>query len=111
MPNLNASLMANGFFFMFVNTFAGTLTAREKTPSGWSWYFNVSPLYYLAEGLTTNSLYGHDIRCTSSEVTVFHVLANETCISYAGSFLQSATGYLVNPHATGACDYCRYSLG
>ncbi|CAG8248734.1 unnamed protein product [Penicillium nalgiovense] len=94
MPNLNASLMANGFFFMFVNTFAGTLTAREKTPSGWSWYFNVSPLYYLAEGLTTNSLYGHDIRCTSSEVTVFHVLANETCISYAGSFLQSATGYL-----------------
>ncbi|KUM62476.1 hypothetical protein ACN42_g4629 [Penicillium freii] len=29
MPNLNASLMANGFFFMFVNTFAGTLTARE----------------------------------------------------------------------------------
>ncbi|CAG8044337.1 unnamed protein product [Penicillium nalgiovense] len=111
MPNLNASLMANDFFFMFVNTFGGTLTAREKTPSGWSWYFNVSPLYYLAEGLTTNSLYGHDIRCTSSEVTVFHAPANETCISYAGSFLQSATGYLVNPHATGACDYCRYSLG
>ncbi|KAJ6186788.1 hypothetical protein N7519_008089 [Penicillium mononematosum] len=111
MPNLNASLMANGFFFMFVNTFVGTLTAREKTPSGWSWYFNVSPLYYLAEGLTTNSLYGHDIRCTSSEVTVFHVPVNETCISYAGSFLQSATGYLVNPDATGACDYCRYSIG
>ncbi|KAJ5462154.1 hypothetical protein N7530_010359 [Penicillium desertorum] len=111
MPNLNASLMANGFFFMFVNTFAGTLTAREKTPSGWSWYFNVSPLYYLAEGLTTNSLYGHDIRCKSSEVTVFHAPANDTCISYAISFLQSATGYLVNPDATGACGYCRYGIG
>ena len=111
MPNLNASLMANGFFFMFVNTFAGTLTAREKTPSGWSWYFNVSPLYYLAEGLTTNALYGHELGCTPSEATVFHAPANDTCISYAGSFLQSATGYLVNPDATGACDYCRYSIG
>ncbi|KAJ5163911.1 uncharacterized protein N7500_005741 [Penicillium coprophilum] len=111
MPNLNSTLMANGFFFMFVNTFAGTLTAREKTPAGWSWYFNVSPLYYLAEGLTTNSLYGHEIRCVSSEVTVFHAPANDTCLSYAGSFLKSATGYLVNPDATGDCDYCRYSLG
>jgi ABC-type multidrug transport system ATPase subunit len=111
MPNVNASLMANGFFFMFVNTFAGTLTARQLTPSGWRWYFNVSPLYYLAEGLTTNALYEHEIHCKPSEVTVFTAPPGVTCISYARSFLQSATGYLVNPDATGRCQYCRYSVG
>ncbi|KAF7594854.1 hypothetical protein BBP40_008184 [Aspergillus hancockii] len=111
MPNVNASLMANGFFFMFVNTFAGTLTARHLTPSGWRWYFNVSPLYYLAEGLTTNSLYGHEVRCQPSEVTVFTAPPGVTCKNYARSFLQSATGYLMNPDSTDRCQYCRYSVG
>ncbi|KAJ5578814.1 uncharacterized protein N7459_007778 [Penicillium hispanicum] len=111
MPNINATLMANGFFFMFVNTFAGTLTARNLTPSGWSWYFNVSPLYYLAEGLTTNSLYGKKLHCTESELTVFNAPSNGTCFEYAGSFVQSTTGHLMNPNATGSCDYCGYTWG
>ncbi|KAH8698121.1 P-loop containing nucleoside triphosphate hydrolase protein [Phaeosphaeriaceae sp. PMI808] len=111
MPNLNASLMANGFFYMFVNTFAGTLTARDLTPAGWRWFFKVSPLYYLSEGLTTNSLYGTPVHCTSSEVTLFNAPANTTCIDFARSFLDSATGYLRNPDATGDCEYCRYSFG
>lgn len=111
MPNLNASLMANGFFYMFVNTFAGTLTARDLTPAGWRWYFEVSPLYYLSEGLTTNSLYGMPVQCTSSEVTLFNAPDNTTCIDFAQSFLDTAAGYLRNPDATGNCEYCRYEFG
>lgn len=111
MPNLNASLMANGFFYMFVNTFAGTLTARDLTPAGWRWYFKVSPLYYLSEGLTTNSLYGTPVHCTSSEVTLFNPPGNTTCIDFARSFLESATGYLLNPDDQSSCEYCRYEFG
>ncbi|KAF2999430.1 hypothetical protein E8E13_007547 [Curvularia kusanoi] len=111
MPNLNASLMANGFFYMFVNTFAGTLTARNLTPAGWRWYFDVSPLYYLSEGLTTNSLYEVPVRCMSNEVTVFHLPGNTTCIGFARSFLESATGYLLNPDDRSNCEYCRYGFG
>ncbi|KAI4126600.1 MAG: hypothetical protein LQ338_003650 [Usnochroma carphineum] len=56
MPNLSATFMANGFFFMFCNTFAGTLSPQPVTPKGWSWYYYVSPLLYLGEGMTTNVL-------------------------------------------------------
>lgn len=111
MPNLNASLMANGFFYMFVNTFAGTLTARDLTPAGWRWYFEVSPLYYLSEGLTTNSLYGTPVHCTSSEVTLFNAPGNTTCIEFARPFLESAAGYLLNPDDQSNCEYCRYEFG
>lgn len=111
MPNLNASLLANGFFFMYVNTFAGTLTRRDLTPSGWRWYFEVSPLYYLSEGLTTNSLFDTVVRCTASEITKFVAPANVTCGEFASGWLESATGYVVEPMAMGGCEYCRYSSG
>lgn len=56
MPNLASTFMANGFFFMFCNTFAGTLSPEPVTPTSWRWYYNVSPLFYLGEGVTTDVL-------------------------------------------------------
>ncbi|KAF1977579.1 ABC transporter-like protein [Bimuria novae-zelandiae CBS 107.79] len=35
----------------------------------------------------------------------------QTCSSYAGSFLYSSPGYLLNPDATSGCMYCSYSSG
>ncbi|KAK8877617.1 ABC transporter [Apiospora arundinis] len=111
-PSLNSAFMANGFFFMFVNTFAGTLSPRPVTPSGWRWYFNVSPLYYLSEGTTADMLQGLEIRCDPTESSVFQVPANgTTCQQYAEAFLQTATGYLLNPDDTSDCQYCRYKNG
>jgi len=111
MPSLNATFMANGFFFMFVNTFAGTLSPRPSTPTGWRWYYNVSPLYYLSEGTTTDMLYGLDMTCRADEISVFQPPNATTCQEYAGDFLRSATGFLLNPDATSDCQYCRYKSG
>ena len=111
MPNNSSTFTANGFFFMFCNTFAGTLSPKPVTPKGWSWCYNVSPLFYFGEGITTNALKNLTITCDKSETSIFEAPSGTTCGDYAQSFLQTATGYLVNPASTGSCEYCRYKNG
>ena len=111
MPSLGATFMANGFFFMFCNTFAGTLSPEPVTPSGWSWYYNVSPLFYLSEGVTANALQNLPINCAASEVSIFNPPDGTSCGDYAADFLQTATGYLMNPENSTSCEYCRYRDG
>ncbi|KAI0966753.1 ABC transporter PeaB1 [Xylaria arbuscula] len=111
MPSLNAAFTANGFFFMFVNIFSGTLSPEPITPTGWRWYYKVSPLWYHSEGVMSNALEGLELRCDPAEVSVFQPPAGSTCVGYAAEFLRSATGYLLNPNATVDCQYCRYTDG
>lgn len=111
MPNLSSTFMANGFFFMFCNTFAGTLSPQPVTPKGWSWYYNVSPLLYFGDGVTTNALEGLALTCAGSETSTFESPQGMSCGDYAKDFLTTATGYLVNPNSTTDCEYCRYKDG
>jgi ABC-type multidrug transport system ATPase subunit len=111
MPNIEAAFAANGFFFMFCNTLAGTLSPKSVTPSGWRWYYNVSPLYFWSEGVMTDVLHDLPIRCQESELSIFYPPNGTTCGQYAADFLQTATGYLVNPDSVSDCQYCNYRDG
>ncbi len=111
MPHLGATFAANGFFFMVCNVFAGTLSPEPSTPEGWRWYYNVSPLFYYSDGVTANLLQDLQIRCTSDEVSVFSPPSGQTCAAYAADFLDTATGYLLNPDSLANCEYCRYKDG
>ncbi|KAK7756965.1 hypothetical protein SLS62_000981 [Diatrype stigma] len=114
MPTLGAAFTTNGFFFMFVNTYSGTLSPEPTTPTGWRWYYKVSPLWYYSEGVMTNALEGLDIVCNTDESSFFQPPANgnaTTCGEYADQFLTTATGYLLNPDATADCQYCRFKSG
>ncbi|KAH8434304.1 uncharacterized protein LDX57_011950 [Aspergillus melleus] len=111
MPNLEAAFAANGFFFMFCNTFAGTLSPKSVTPAGWKWYYKLSPLFYMGEGVTSNALHDLAIQCQPSEVSIFNPTNGTTCGDYAANFLKEATGYLLNPDSTIGCQYCRYKDG
>ncbi|KAF7524357.1 hypothetical protein PCG10_005841 [Penicillium crustosum] len=111
MPSIEAAFAANGFFFMFCNTFAGTLSPKPVTPSGWHWFYNISPLFYLGEGVTADVLQDLPIRCKGSEVSIFYAVNGTSCGQYAQDFLKTATGYLLNPESTMECQYCRYRDG
>ncbi|OJJ38758.1 hypothetical protein ASPWEDRAFT_48910 [Aspergillus wentii DTO 134E9] len=111
MPTVEAALSANGFFFMFCNTFAGTLSPQPDTPAGWRWYYKVSPLFYLNEGVVVDTLHDLPLHCDASEVSTFQPPSASTCYEYAASFLKDATGYLVNPNSTANCEYCPYENG
>ena len=111
MPSVEAALTSNGFFFMFCNTFAGTLSPKPVTPSGWRWYYRVSPLFYMSQGVVTDVLHGLDLWCELSEASIFEPPSNSTCYNYASSFLHGAKGFLRNPNATSSCEYCPYKNG
>lgn len=110
-PDLNTAFTANGFFFMFCNTLGGILSPEPVTPASWKWYYNISPLFYLSEGMTTNVLHDLSIQCEASEASVFTPPDGMSCGEYAASSLQSATGYLLDPNSTTECEYCRYRDG
>ncbi|KAF2181432.1 ABC transporter [Zopfia rhizophila CBS 207.26] len=111
MPDLNSTFAVNGFFFMFCNTFAGTLSPEPVTPSGWKWYYNLSPLFYFGEGITVDVLQDLQIKCDPSETSIFNPPSGTTCGEYAADFLKEATGYIINAESTIGCQYCRYHDG
>ncbi|KAL2817468.1 ABC transporter PeaB1 [Aspergillus cavernicola] len=111
MPTVEAALSANGFFFMFCNTFAGTLSPAPVTPAGWRWYYKVSPLFYMNEGVVVDVLHDLPLHCVQSEMSVFQPPTGNSCYQYAAAFLQNATGFLVNPNSTANCEYCPYKNG
>jgi ABC-type multidrug transport system permease subunit len=51
------------------------------------------------------------IVCQSFEYNVFNPPSGQTCEAYAASFIQANGGYLGNPSATTACQYCQYRVG
>ncbi|PYI08307.1 hypothetical protein BO78DRAFT_405795 [Aspergillus sclerotiicarbonarius CBS 121057] len=112
-PTVLAAQVATGFVWLVVNTFNGPLSPPPLTPRGWRWFYNVSPLFYLIEGIGTNAMHSLQIACRPSELTTFHAPAGETCASYTAAFfgLANSTGYLVDPDATGQCEYCTYANG
>jgi ABC-type multidrug transport system ATPase subunit/ABC-type multidrug transport system permease subunit len=111
MPNLEAAFLANGFFFMFINTLAGTLSPESVTPSGWKWYYQLNPLYYYGEGAGTIVLEGLEIECSPSETYSFTPPLGSSCVEYAGEWLRTASGYLLDPNSATECQYCRYKDG
>lgn len=111
MPTLASTFMANGFFFMFLNTLSGTLSPKSVTPAGWSWYYQLNPLFYFGEGTVTNVLGNMDLKCSSGELSTFESPEGSTCADAVDGWIQDATGYLVNPQSRGACQYCPYADG
>jgi len=71
----------------------------------------LDPYHYVIEGLVTVQLHDIEVRCASDEFSIFNVPVGQTCQQYASEFLKTATGYINNPYATEACQYCQYSKG
>ncbi|KAI1111027.1 ATP-binding cassette transporter [Nemania sp. NC0429] len=112
-PTVNGAQVATGFVWLIINTFNGPLSPRPLTPTGWRWFYNVSPLFYFVEGLSTNAMHGLDIHCSGSELSIFHAPEGQTCGEYAETFLNSPSGqgYLVDSDAMGNCSYCPFANG
>ncbi|GAA5878533.1 hypothetical protein JCM8547_008786, partial [Rhodosporidiobolus lusitaniae] len=71
----------------------------------------LSPLKWFYGSLMSNHLGLLDVTCLPAELTTFNIPDGTTCASYAASFLETATGYLVDGNATGSCQYCLMSSG
>ncbi|GAM89927.1 hypothetical protein ANO11243_079670 [Dothideomycetidae sp. 11243] len=98
------------FFFVMFALFNGVVRPYAAIPAFWRyWIYYVVPSTYWIAGVLAATLKGIEVRCAQNEVARFDVPAGQTCASYAGPFANSSGGYLLNPSATSACEYCPYS--
>lgn len=50
---------------------------------------------------------GHqEINCATKELSVLEPPSGSTCGSYMATYIQNRGGYLTNPDATSACEFC-----
>jgi len=88
--------------------------------------YRLSPYTYLIEGLLGQGDYspvatflcsddsitalGHQtIRCSDVELVQLNPPSGMSCAQYLDPFISSAGGYLINPDATTACNFCSMS--
>ncbi|ODO03503.1 hypothetical protein L198_02350 [Cryptococcus wingfieldii CBS 7118] len=95
-----------------LNTLSWALVFYDALPAPFHYFFSwLSPLRYLYGALMTpRSSTSHSPAPpkTSSPSTP---PSGQTCIDYTASYLSTTSGFLVNPDATSACQYCSNSTG
>lgn len=100
------------FFFVMFSLFNGVVRPYAQMPVFWRyWMYYVNPSTYWIGGVLAATLTGIPVVCTSQETGKFDPPPGQTCGDYAGTFAQSAGGYLVDTAATSNCEYCQYSVG
>ncbi|KAJ6507866.1 pleiotropic drug resistance ABC transporter [Mycena vitilis] len=102
-PEIAAVLFS--FLFSFVLTFNGVLQPFRAL-GWWRWMYRVSPFTYLTEGLLGQALGKHPITCSAVEFVHMDPPAGQTCGAYLATYISTAGGYLTNPDATSACEFC-----
>jgi ABC-type multidrug transport system permease subunit len=108
-PNAQTATTFSTLFASFVITFNGVLQPLRQLNNFWHWMYYLSPFTWLISGLMSNSVSGTKIVCSTTEINIFNPPSGQTCLEYAGTFIQNA-GEIYNPNATTNCQYCRYSI-
>lgn len=89
--------------------FCGVLQTPQALPGFWIFMYRVSPFTYLVEGMLSTGIANQQITCASDEYVTFNPPSGQTCQSYMAPYINAAGGYLEDPNANTACNYCTYS--
>ncbi|KAJ6624079.1 ABC-2 type transporter-domain-containing protein [Mycena sp. CBHHK59/15] len=91
-PNAEIAAVLFSFLFSFVLTFNGVLQPFRQL-GWWKWMYHVSPFTYLTEGLL-------------GQACEHEPPSGQTCGQYLATYIANAGGYLTNPDASSACEFC-----
>ncbi|RDW60660.1 AtrD-2 [Coleophoma cylindrospora] len=86
--------------------FCGVLASPSVFPHFWIFMYRLSPFTYMVSGLLSVGLANTVVQCSSIEFLNFNPPANQTCGTYMAEYISLAGGYLADPTATTACQYC-----
>ena len=94
--------------------------------------YQLNPFTRLISGLIVTEMHGLEIRCSTSskfkhfrtllhacldvltaekEFSIFTPPSGQKCLEYAQNHINRVGGYINNPNATSACQYCSYAKG
>ncbi|KAE8225748.1 hypothetical protein CF319_g1535 [Tilletia indica] len=111
-PNVYIATLVNPFILLIFDLFCGVTVPKPSIPGFWkAWLYEINPYTRLIGGLIINEMEGLKVTCAPREFAIFQPLTGQTCLQYAGSFVQNFGGYLNNPNATTGCEYCKYARG
>ncbi|CAH2351739.1 protein Snq2p [[Candida] railenensis] len=108
-PDVESAAILVSFFYTFIVAFSGVVQPTTLMPGFWTFMHKVSPYTYFIENLVTSILHGREVKCSKTEYSYFNPPSGQTCIEFAGAYLNTTNGYLSNPDATSDCGYCSYS--
>ncbi|EIM21935.1 P-loop containing nucleoside triphosphate hydrolase protein [Wallemia mellicola CBS 633.66] len=109
-PNVKFTMDIMPFIIILLFFVNGIFIDYAKQPVFWEYFmYYVNPYTYLLGGLIGATVSDVEIQCSSREITTFSPPSGETCLSYAGAFVETMGGYLLNGDSTGDCQYCPMS--
>lgn len=111
-PNAVFAALVNPLLISVLVSFCGVLVPYAQITAFWRyWLYYINPFNYLIGGLVTPVLWDVQVQCTQEEYGILDPPAGSTCQAYLSDFVSQGTGYINNPDATAACEYCPYSVG
>jgi ABC-type multidrug transport system permease subunit len=101
------------FFFVIFGLFNGVVRPPPQLPAFWRyWLYYLNPSTYWIAGVLAATLPPTTVVCAPGEAALFQPPPGQSCAQYAAAFLDAAqAGYLVDPSARSACEYCPYANG
>ncbi|KAH8589598.1 ATP-binding cassette transporter [Bisporella sp. PMI_857] len=111
-PSAYIASLFTPFLLVTFSLFCGVTVPPPSIPIFWRvWLYRLNPFTYLVGGMMETELSGLRVQCQPREFQYFALPGNQTCMEYAGAFLETATGYFENPNSTRSCAYCPYKGG
>ncbi|KAF8196094.1 pleiotropic drug resistance ABC transporter [Pholiota molesta] len=104
-PSAEIAAVLFSFLFSFVITFNGVLQPY-RVLGWWRWMYHLSPYTYLVEGLLGQAIGNQQINCSPVEFVSINPPSGMTCEQYMTPYMSFAGGYLENPSASTACQFC-----
>ncbi|ELU38936.1 ABC transporter [Rhizoctonia solani AG-1 IA] len=78
----------------------------DSIPKFWrAWLYQIDPFTRVVSGMVSTELHGLKITCSALEFAVFQPPQGQTCLQWAGDFVNVSVGYLDNPDSTFDCGY------
>ncbi|KAG9127447.1 hypothetical protein FRC07_013764 [Ceratobasidium sp. 392] len=111
-PTIFIASLLNPFILVTFSLFCGVMIPKDSLPKFWRvWMYQLDPFTRMIAGMVSTELHGLKITCKPLEFATFQPPSGETCVQWAGDFVNASVGYLDNPDSTSDCRYCPYSYG
>ncbi|KAF8758804.1 ABC transporter [Rhizoctonia solani] len=96
-PTVFIAGLLNPFILVTFSLFCGVMIPKDSIPKFWRvWLYQLDPFTHYLLPL---------------EFAVFQPPQGQTCLQWAGDFVNASVGYLDNPGSTSDCRYCPYEYG
>ncbi|KAJ8701107.1 ATP-binding cassette transporter snq2 [Pleurotus ostreatus] len=104
-PSAEIAGLLFGFLFSFVITFNGVMQPFAHL-GWWRWMYHLSPYTYLIAGTLGQAIGHQDMVCSEKEIAIVNPPSGNTCAQYFLNYIANNGGYLNNPDAASACQFC-----